>query len=163
MLEIGKIVNTHGVAGLLKVQPWCDNPAVFHELADVYADGVLYEIERTTEHKANILMKLKGVDGIDAAEKMKNKILSVERETLGELPDGTYYVVDLLGLNVETEEGEPLGVLDDVIQTGARDVYQVKSDRPKPLLILAIPDVVKNVDLARRVMTVRLLEGLAEL
>jgi len=164
LIEIGKIVNTHGIRGEIKVAPWCDDPFMFTDLSYFYADGKKYEINRARVHKNNIIVELAGISHIDDANAMRNKIVTIEREVLGELDDGIYYIQDLLGLNIFTEDGESLGELDDVIKTGSNDVYQVKSkEREKPLLIPALKDVILSVDIEGRRMVVKLPDGLLEL
>lgn len=162
LLEIGKIVNTHGIRGEVKVQPWCDDPYVFEELTYFYADGVRYEIQSARMHKNCVLVMLEGVTNMEQAERLKNKILKIEREALGELPSGVYYICDLLGLTVRTEEGAILGTVEDVLKTGSNDVYVLKSDRKHPILIPVIDDVVKEVNPAEGFITVHLIKGLID-
>ena len=128
MLEIGQVVNTHGVRGELKIMPWCDDPAIYDELEYFYIDGRRYNIKRTRLHKNCEIVAVEGIDNINDAELLKNKIVTVEREALGELPEGTYYIADLLGLEVKTVEGRVLGKIFDVIRTGSNDVYHIKSE-----------------------------------
>ena len=164
LIEIGKIVNTHGIRGEIKVAPWCDDPAMFVDLSYFYADGVKHEINRARVHKNTVIVELAGLKHIDEANKMRNKIVTIEREILGELDDGVYYIADLLGITVFDENGETLGILDDIIQTGSNDVYVLKSDkRAKPLLVPALKDVILSVDIEGKRMVVRLMDGLLEL
>lgn len=161
-LEVGQIVNTHGLRGDVKVMPWCDYPEVFHELAYVLIDGEEFDIEKSRIHKNMVILKLKGIDDINDAERYRNKTLTVPREELGELPEGTYYVCDLLGCSVETVEGRNLGKVCDIIKTGSNDVYVVEDDNKKQVLIPVIEDVVKSVDLENRIILVQLLKGLID-
>jgi len=165
MMEIGKIVNTHGIRGEVKVAPWCDDPYMFCEISYFYADGVKYEILRARVHKNSVIVELDGVSGIDAAQAMRNKIITFERGALGELDDGVYYISDLLGLSVFTDDGQTLGEIDDVIKTGSNDVYVLKSkpQPPQPVLIPALKNVILSVDIEERRMVVRLPEGLLDL
>ena len=126
MLELGKVVNTHGIRGELKIQPWCDEPELFFELDYFYIDGKRYEIQKTRIHKNCIIAAVEGVPSINEAELLKNKVITIEREVLGELPEGTYYIADLEGLQVRTLEGRILGVIDEIIKTGSNDVYVLK-------------------------------------
>ncbi len=161
-LEIGKIVNTHGLRGDVKVMPWCDDPEIFHVLAYVCIDEKEFEIEKSRIHKNMVILKLEGIDRIEDAEQMRNKTLTVPREELGELPEGTYYICDLLGCTVETEDGRVLGKICDIIKTGSNDVYAVENEDKKQVLIPVIDEVVKKVDLDARHITVRLLKGLID-
>ena len=162
-IEIGGVVNTHGLRGDLKIQPWCDDPEIFYDLKEIYIDETKYEIENARLHKTCVLLKVKGVDSINDAERLKNKTAFVERAALGELPEGTYYICDLLGLRVETKDGKVLGVIDDIIKTGSNDVYVLKSENSKkPILIPVIDEVVKEVNIEAGYVTVELLKGLID-
>ncbi len=164
-IEIGRVVNTHGIRGNLKIQPWCDDPEVFYDLEEIYIDDKRYEIENAGLHKTSVLLKVKGIDSINDAEPLKNKTAYVERSALGELPEGTYYICDLMGLEVKTEDGEVLGVIDDIIKTGSNDVYVLKDEtqkRKQPILIPVIDEVVKEVNIEAGYVTVKLLKGLID-
>ena len=108
MLEIGKLVNTHGIRGEVKIQPWCDDPYVFDELEYLIIDGKEYDIERNRYHKTCQIVKLAGVDDMNAAELLKNKIVYINREDIP-LPEGRYFVADILGLEVREENDPALG------------------------------------------------------
>lgn len=161
-LEIGKVVNTHGVRGEIKIQPWCDDPMIFDELEYVYIGGKRYDIVRSRLHKNCEIVAVEGIDDINDAELLRNKIVTVERDMLGELPEGTYYIADLLGLEVRTDSGETLGIIEDVISTGSNDVYQVKRENKKPALIPVIDEVVKEVNIDGGYVTVTLMKGLVD-
>lgn len=160
MLEIGKVVNTHGVRGELKIQPWCDDPAIYDELEYIYIDGEKYNIIRNRFHKNCEIVAVEGINNINDAELLKNKIVTVERENLGDLPEGTYYIADLIGLEVKTADGEILGIIEEVIKTGSNDVYQVKREGKKPLLIPVIEEAVNEVNIDQGYVTVTLMKGL---
>lgn len=162
MLELGKVVNTHGIRGELKIQPWCDDPEMFHELDYFYIDGKRYEIQRTRLHKNCIIAAVEEIDNINQAELLKNRVVTIEREALGELPEGTYYIADLEGLEVRTAEGQVLGKIDEVIKTGSNDVYVLKETGGKPILIPVIDEVVKEVDIDEGFVLVELLKGLID-
>lgn len=160
-LEIGKIINTHGLKGEVKLTPWCDDPAIFDSFEFLYDDaGNRLAIESVRYHKDLVMLKFKGYDDISAAEKLKNKILNVPREILGELPEGVYYIADILGMNVFDDEGSFLGVIYDFIETGSNIVYVVKRDGASDILFPAIDDVIKSVDMESKKMIITLLEGL---
>lgn len=162
LLEIGKIVNTHALRGDVKVQYWCDDPEIFDELEYIYANGEKLEITNSRLHKNFVILHLKGIDDINVAENYKNKILTVEREMLGELPEGTYYICDLLGLEVKKTDGTLLGKINDIIKTGSNDVYVVENGNSKPLLLPVIDDVVKEVNITDGYVTVELMKGLID-
>ena len=162
LLEIGQIVNTHGLRGDVKVMPWCDAPEIFHELAYVLIDGEEYEIQKSSLHKNAVLLKLKGIDHINDAENYRNKVLTIPREELGELPEGTYYICDLLGCNVETVDGRNLGKICDIIKTGSNDVYVVEDITKKQVLIPVIDEVIKSVSIDEKRIVIEPLKGLID-
>ena len=162
LLEIGKIVNTHGIRGEVKIQPWCDDPYVFDELESLIIDGDEYFIERSRFHKTCLIVKLEGVDDMNAAELLKNKIAHVERGNMP-LPEGRYFVADVLGLEVREENGRVLGEVGDVIKTGSNDVYVLKNTfNKKQILIPVLSDVVLETNIDGGYVTVRLMKGLID-
>ncbi len=161
-LELGKVVNTHGIRGEIKIQPWCDDPALFEELEYIYVGGRRFALLRSRLHKNCVIAQLEGISDMNAAEGLRNQIVTIEREMLGELPEGTYYIVDLEGLTVRTTEGETLGTIAEVIKTGSNDVYVVDAPGRKPILIPVIPQVVKEVNVEEGYVSVELMEGLID-
>lgn len=151
-MELGIIVNTFGLKGELKIYPYVD---YILKVKKVYINNNLMEIERARIQKNIYVIKLKGIDTIEEAEKLKNSTLLMDRKDAPDLPKGTYYVSDLIGFDVYTDEGKLLGKLDDVFQTGANDVYQVGK-----ILIPVINDVVKQIDTENKKIIVHLLKGL---
>ncbi|MCL2383791.1 MAG: ribosome maturation factor RimM [Oscillospiraceae bacterium] len=163
-LEIGQIVGTHGVKGIMKVKPLTDDIKRFDKLKTVYMNikkGLTeLEIEEVRYNKNIVLLKFKGVDTIEEAETYRNFYLKVNRKDAVDLPKNSYFIVDLLGCNVYTEENEHLGEVDDVFPTGSNDVYVVKSNDGKQILIPAIKEVIKQVDIQNKTIIVKLMEGL---
>ncbi len=146
-LETGKITGTHGLKGEVRVQPWADSPEFLAEFDELYLDGGSKKIEITSArvHKNMIIMKIRGVDTIEDADKLRNKVLYMNRNDV-ELENGAYFIQDLIGLDViDDDTDERLGRLDDVSETGANDVYHVKTDDGKVFLIPVIPDVIKEI------------------
>ena len=162
ILELGKVVNTHGIRGEVKIQPWCDDPEIFDELEYIYIDNKKFDIERSRLHKNCVIVKLEQINNINEAELFREKIVTIEREMLGELPEGTYYIADLEGLTVKTIDGETLGEIEDVLKTGSNDVYVLKSPSRKPILIPVIDQVVKEVNIEGGYVLVELMEGLID-
>lgn len=164
LLEIGQIVNTYGIKGFVKVIPYTDDITRFEELETVYIDtkNTLEEhiIEDVKYSKNMVLLKFKGIDDINIVEKYRNCYLKIDRKNAVELPENTYFIVDLIGLEVYTEEGVFLGKVDDIFSTGSNDVYVVKDELGKQLLLPAIKDVIKNIDIAKGKIIVNLIEGL---
>lgn len=167
LLEAGKIVNTHGLRGEVKVVPWTDYPEVFEDIAFVYVKKKSgYErldIEGIKYQKNNLIIRFSQLGSIDDAQAYKNYILYVEREMLGELPEGVYYIADIIGCDAVKEDGELVGTVTDVFNSGSSDIYEVKRDGKKNLLLPVIDDVVLNVDIDAKRITVRMMEGLEDL
>jgi 16S rRNA processing protein RimM len=163
-LEVGQIVNTNGLKGLLKINPFTDDITRFERLKTIFIEHkkelLEFEIESVRYQKKQVLLKLKGIDTIEEAEKYREDYLKINRNKEEKLPEDTYYIVDLIGLDIYTEGGELLGKLDDVFSTGSNDVYVVKNSEGKQILLPAISDVIKNIDLEQKKIVVNLIEGL---
>ncbi len=163
-LEVGQIVNTNGLKGLLKINPFTDDITRFERLKTILVEHkkelLEFEIESVRYQKKQVLLKLKGIDTIEEAEKYREDYLKIKRNKEEKLPEDTYYIVDLIGLDIYTENGELLGKLDDIFSTGSNDVYVVKNSEGKQILLPAISDVIKNIDLEQKKIVVNLIEGL---
>ena len=163
-LEIGQIVNTFGIKGMVKVKPFTDDIRRFDELKTVYVEKnsnqTEYEIEEVKYHKGMVLIKFKGIDKVEQAEMLRNSYLTVSRDSVEKLEEGRYYIVDLLGLEVYTDEQILLGTLDDIFNTGSNDIYVVKDKQGKQILLPAIQDVIKQIDIENKKIIVHLLPGL---
>ena len=163
-LEVGQIVNTFGIKGMVKVMPFTDDIRRFDKLGKVYIEKNKskkeYKIEEVKYHKNMVLIKFEGIDKIEQAEELRNCYLTVSRDSVEELEEGRYYIVDLLGLDVYTDEQVLLGTLDDIFNTGSNDIYVVKNKEGKQILLPAIEDVIKQVDLENKKIIVHLLPGL---
>lgn len=160
-LEIGKIVNTRGLKGEVKVVPWADYPEIFEEINFVYGkDEKRYLIENVKYKKDNVILKLEGVDTIECAEKLKNSVLYVRKDTMPSLGSGTFFVADIIGLDVFDENEAFLGKIADVITAGGADVYIIKAEGKKDLLLPALKSVVNEIDLDGKKVRVTVPEGL---
>ena len=163
-LEIGQIVNTFGIKGFVKVKPFEEDVLRFDDLEKVYLkrnkELKEMEVEEVKYHKNMVLIKFKGIDRVEDAELLRNSYLEVDRENAIELEDGEYFIADLLGIDVYTEEGETLGKLEDIFNTGSNDIYVVKAEDGKQLLLPAISEVIKEINLKENKIVVHLLEGL---
>ena len=166
LVSIGKIGGTHGYKGLLKVLPLTDFPERFGLLKQVYVgqdkNAELMTVESTTAYKGYFLIKFKGIDNKEAAQELTNQYLKVEEKDIYPLPAGQYYHFQLIGLSVFDENNGYLGILNEVLETGANDVYVVRSEQYVEILIPAIKQVISNVDLSENKMLVNLLPGLLE-
>ena len=164
LLQVGVITTTHGVRGEVKVFPTTDDPARFKKLKDVILDNGKakkdLEIENVKFFKNMVILKFKGLDNINDVERFRQAKLLVTRENAVELEEDEYFIADLIGINVTSDEGEELGTIKDVLQTGANDVYVIANENTPDLLVPAIHDCVLAVDIEAQTMTVHLLEGL---
>lgn len=163
-IEIGQIVNTNGLKGVVKVNPFTDDISKFEDLKYVYIqlknELKKIKIEQVRYNKNQVLLKLEGIDSIEEAEKYRNFYLKTEKESQEDLGEDTYYIVDLIGIDVYSDKNEYLGKIEDVFPTGSNDVYVVKDNLGKQILIPAIADVVKKVDLKNKKMIINLIPGL---
>ena len=161
LLETGKIVAIHALKGEVRVQPWCDSPEFLAEFEELYLDGEWVEIENARVQKTMVIMKIAGVDTPEAAQKLVGKVLYLSRDQV-ELEEGTYFITDLIGMQV-IDADDPThvyGVLTEVSNTGANDIYHVRFPDGKTRYVPAIPQVIDAVDVEGKVMTIRPLEGL---
>lgn len=167
-LAVGLIVGVHGLRGEVKVESHTDFPERFtrgNTLALGNADTTV-SIDGSRPHKGHVLLKLAGVNNRNQADELRNLWLFVPEEDAATLDDGTYWIHDLIGLNVQTGDGMELGKITDVLVTGANDVYSIQPvgnvNLGRELLLPAIADVVKDVDLDNGLMTVSLPPGLLQ-
>ncbi|MEA5012352.1 MAG: ribosome maturation factor RimM [Angelakisella sp.] len=161
-LECGKIVTTHGLKGEVKVLSWCDTPEELTDWEVLYLDkgNRELEIEYARVQKNMVVMKIAGIDNVDQALTLRNKILYLDR-TMEDLEKGVYYIQDLMGLQVvDADNGKLYGTLVDVTETGANDVYHIKFEDGSIQLIPAIPQVIIKIDIEGERMEIRPLEGL---
>ena len=164
LLQIGVLTTTHGVRGEVKVFPTTDDPMRFKKLKQVILDTGKEQIELEVAgarfFKNLVILKFKGIDNINDVEQYRQKSLYVTRENAVPLGENEYFIADLIGLKVVSDEGEELGDLSDVLQTGANDVYVVSKENTPDLLIPAIRDCIRQVDIENGTMQVHLLAGL---
>lgn len=160
-LEIGKIVGTHGVRGMVRIQPWSDSGEFLCSFKAFYLDGGAQKIKasKITPHGQVVIAALDGVDSIEAAEKYRGKVLYIKRDDAN-LPEGRYFVSEIIGSSVfDTDSGELLGTLCDVSETGANDVWHIKNDG-REYLVPAIPPVIVSVDIEKERIELRPLKGI---
>lgn len=163
-LQVGVITQTHGIRGEVKVFPTTDDPARFKTLKNVVLDtGRSYlplEIESVKFFKQFVILKFKGIDNINDIEKYKKSPLLVSREDAVDLEEDEYFMADMIGMNVVTEDGTPFGVLTDIMETGANDVYVVETEEHGEVLLPAIKECILDVDIEAQKMTIHLMSGL---
>ena len=161
-LEAGRVVGTHGVRGELRVEPWCDSARFLTGFSEFYWDGGREKVKVVSSrpHKSLLLLKLEGVDTVEAADALRGRVLWLARKDAA-LPEGRYFVQDILGLSaVDADSGRVYGKVTDVFPTGANDVYQVTDGDGKEYLVPAIRDVVVRVDPDEGVLELRPMRGI---
>lgn len=152
-LTVGQIINTHGIKGELKVYPLTDDMKRFRKLKKVYIDGVERNVVWCKLQTKTVVLKIEGIDSIEDAVKYREKYLEVSREDAVKLPEGSYFVADIIGCNVIEENGNELGEISDVIHTPSNDVYWIKE--PKELLIPVLKSIVVNVDVENKQIVIK--------
>jgi len=166
LLQVGAITNTHGVRGEVKVFPTTDDVERFKKLKQVILDTGKEQIELTITQvkffKNLVILKFKNYDNINDVEKWKGKPLYVTRKNAVKCEKDEYFIADLIGLKVISDEGEELGELTDVLSTGANDVYVIQKPGMKELLLPAIKECILNVDMKERIMQIHILAGLRD-
>lgn len=165
-LQVGVIASTHGIRGEVKVFPTTDDVKRFQNckqlLLDTGKERIELEVEGVKYFKQFVILKFQGIDSINDVECHKGKSLLVARENAVKLRKGEYFIADLIGLVVCNEAGENIGVLEDVLQTGANDVYNIRLSDGRELLLPAIRECVLEVDVENRWMKIHIMEGLLD-
>ena len=165
-LQVGVITSTHGIRGEVKVFPTTDDPSRFEDLKEVVLDtGKEYRklaIEGVKYFKQFVILKFKGIDNINDIEKYKGADLFVTRDQAVPLDEGEYFICDVIGAKVVTDNDEELGLIKDVLQTGANDVYVVTGTDGKEILLPVIPDCVLDINTDDKIVKVHVMPGLID-
>lgn len=156
-LEAGRIVNTHGVRGEVRIEPWADNASFLTRFKRFYLDGKPVRVLSCRVHKTMCIAALEGVDDVNAAQTLKGRVIFIDRDD-ARLPKGTVFLQDILGAKVVTEDGQELGTLEEVLPAPAASVYVVRGERE--ILIPDVPAFILDKDAENGVVTVRLIEGM---
>ena len=156
-LEAGQIVNTHGVRGEVKILPWADSAEFLQGFKKLYINGEAYKLRSSFVHKGCLIATLDGIDDVNAAMTLKGKTVCIDRGDV-KLPKGRYFLSDIMGAKVVTEDGAEIGVLADVIENPKQNVYIVRGETEH--MIPAVPEFIRNVDVDHGVVTVHLIEGM---
>ena len=163
-LELGQILNVKGLKGEVKVNSFTDDNTKFERIPKVFIkqknNMTEYEIESVGYNKNQVIIKFKNINTVEEAENLRNSYILVDREFFGELPEGIYYIADLIGLKVYTESDEYLGIVDDIFSTGSNDVYVVKNENGSEKLLPGIDEVIKKIDIESGKIIVNLIKGL---
>lgn len=164
VLEIGQIVNTRGLRGEVKLNSFSEDSKRFEKVSSIFVKNKTgfeeYQIQKVSYSKNQVILKLKGIDHIDYAEKLRNLFVYIKRSDLEELEEGQYYIADLIGLEVFEDDGKKLGIVDDVFNTKSNSVYVVRTDLGELKYLPNIPDVIKQVDIQNKKIIVTLIPGL---
>jgi 16S rRNA processing protein RimM len=165
-LQVGKIVNTHGVKGEVKLIPLTDDPHRFDELDWVYVEkGSIrnrHTIEDVKYAKGSVILKLSGIDTMEAAESLRDSFITIDRANAVKLPEDSFFICDLIGCTVMDEKGAELGKIDEILQTGSNDVYVIKNKDGKELLLPALKSVVRKVSIDLKQIEVTVPKGLLD-
>ncbi len=160
LLEAGKIINTHALKGEVRIYPYCDSADFLCQVKKLYIDGQSYKVNAARPHKGQALIKFKGINSIEEAEALLGKMVYFSKKDIN-LDEGQYFIDDILGMTVQDiDTDEVYGKVTDVFTTGANDVFEVTGERV--LLVPKIDSVVLNIDLNKKQILIRPLEGLFE-
>ena len=156
-IEAGRIINTHGVAGEVKIEVWLDSPAFMKRFKRLYISGKETAVLSAREHKGFLLARLEGVEDVNAAMALKGRTVHISRED-AKLPKGSFFIQDIIGASVVDESGAEIGKLREVLETPANRVYVVQGE--KEHLIPAVPEFIMSTDAEAGIIRVRLIEGM---
>ena len=157
LLECGKIVNTHGIRGEVKIIPWADDAEFICDLPTLYIDGKPFAVRNARPHKGNAIVLLEGIDDMNTAMLLKNKVVYLHRDDV-DLDEDAFFLVDVIGLDVVDENGVKLGVLDDILSPSLQDVYVVKGERE--IMIPVVPEFILETNVEEGYIKVHLIEGM---
>ena len=163
-IEIGQIVNTFGIKGFVKVNPFTDDMQRFRELNYVFVvrnkELLKMQIEEVKYHKNVVLVKFKGVEDINMAEQYKGCYIRIKREDARKLPKDTYFIADLIGVSVFDENDNFLGKVNDIYNNKVHDIYVIKDDLGKQILLPSTKEIIKQIDVENDRIVVHLIDGL---
>ncbi len=163
-IKIGKIVNAVGLRGEVKVYNYSDSEEVYERTPEIYAEDKLLKVENVRVQKNMVILKLSGIDDRNEAEAAKGVELYITESDLPELPEGVFYIRELIGMNVmESEKDMFFGTVTDVIQNTAQDIFEVEQENGKKILIPKVDEFILNIDKEQKTIYVKLIEGLLEL
>lgn len=160
---IGKIVNVVGLRGDVKVYNYSDSIQIYEETPEIFVGDKLTKIEKARLQKNMVVLKLEGINDRDAAERLRGTELYITEADLPELPEGQFYVRDLIGMTVKEENGSVLGAVTDVIQNTAQDIFEVEMENTKRIMIPKVDQFVLDINGDSREITVRLIDGMLDL
>ena len=156
-IEAGRITNTHGVSGELKIEVWLDSPDFLKRCKRIYIDGTAYRFRQARPQNRFLIVSLEGIDSVSSAQPFKGKNVFIDRED-APLAEGEYFLQDLIGIRVVDRNGNEVGILKEIFEAPASPVYVVRGNSEH--LIPAVPAFILNADIENGVMTVNLIEGM---
>lgn len=156
-IEAGRITNTHGVVGEVKIEVWLDSPEFMKRFKRIFLNGKELKITSAKVHKGFLIAKLEGIDDINAAMPLKGKTVHIDRDD-AKLPKGSYFLQDIIGAKVVDEAGNEVGVLREIMESPAHNIYIVRGKTEH--LIPAVPEFIISTDAENGVITVHLIEGM---
>ena len=158
LIEAGKIVNTHGVHGEVKILPWADTPDFLAGFKHLYIDGKAIKVISARVHKGCVIAALEGVDGIDASASLKDKIVSIAKDE-AILEEGRHFIADIIGLRaICSDTGEELGLVEDVLTLPANNVYVIRGARE--ILVPAVNEFIDEINIDDGYIKLRLIDGM---
>ena len=158
---IGKITSAVGLKGEVKVYNYSDSADIYRETERILVGDDSMKVQHVRTQKNMVILKLQGIENRDDAEKARGREVFVTEDDLPELPEGQFYIRDLIGMEViDVETGNPIGVVEDVIQNTAQDVFDIKTPEGKQVLIPKVPEFVLEINIEKKTITVKLIEGM---
>ena len=156
-LGCGQIVNTHGVRGEVRIVPWADSPEFLCQFSTLYLDGAPRRVLSSRVHKGSVIARLDGVDTVEEAMLLRDKTVQIRRAD-ARLPEGTFFLADIIGLDVVDETGQALGTLKEVLSPSVQQVYVIEGERE--IMIPAVPEFILETNIEGGYLKVRLIEGM---
>lgn len=157
LIPAGEIVNTHGINGEVKIQPWTDSAEFLSPFKTLYVDGKKMKVASSRQHKGMLLVQFESIENINDAMRLKGRKVSINRDDV-KLPEGTFFIRDIIGATVVDESGAEIGKLVDAMETPASMIYIVRGETEH--LIPVVPEFILKTDVEAGVVTVRLIEGM---
>ncbi|MEG0575116.1 MAG: ribosome maturation factor RimM [Anaerovoracaceae bacterium] len=161
-ITIGKVVNVVGLKGELKIYNYSDDRERFERLEEIFIGNNKHKIEKVRYKDNMVILKVNGIDNRDQSEAVKNQMVYITEDDLEELPEGVYYIRDMIGMEVFSHEGVKLGILDDVNTNVPQKLYVVKREGKSDILIPGVDEFILDIDMEKRIITVKVIEGLYE-
>lgn len=161
-IKIGQIVKAVGLKGEVKIYSFAENLQRFENLKEIFVENELFLIEKSRVQKTTVVLKLEDINSSEIAEGYRNKFVYIPEEALEKLPEDSYYIKDLLGLEVYEKNGEKLGLVSDIIKGPGQDLYEIKGN-DKTFLLPGVKEFVLDIDLAKKRITVDPPKGLLDL